>query len=105
FLFAYESQLSLSTIADRLLKESKTETTTDLVDAVFVLGKGLIINFGDGKGALQFVNPEGVPQTGWIMQEYEATLIELIAWLSVAMPLFVRFEPILPRYTNMNFKE
>jgi hypothetical protein len=105
FLFAYESQLGLSAICERLAQASNSGAApiTDLLDAVFVLGRGWVINFGDGNGALQFRNPEGATLTGWIWQNDECPLFQLMAWLSSVMPRMFRFEPILPRYMNVNY--
>ncbi len=100
FLFAYESSLSLSTICDHLSQASQAASGTamDLVDAIFVLGTGSVINFGDGKGAFQFRNPEGISLPGWHWKSQDMTLIDLMAWLSTVMPRILRYESILARY-------
>jgi hypothetical protein len=49
FLLAFESQLSLTTINQKLRKRATVENEVNqMVDAVFVLGQGWVINFGDG---------------------------------------------------------
>lgn len=100
FLFAYESQLRLSTICEQLKKESQQNVgeATNLVDAIFVLGKGWVINFGDGQGAFQFKDLTGNPVTGWVWQEVDATIFEFMAWLSIVMPRVIQFESILIPY-------
>jgi Domain of unknown function (DUF6602) len=100
FLFAYESQLGLSTICERLIKESQhsSGTATNLVDAVFVLGKGWVINFGDGQESFQFEDPTGKSVAGWAWQQGDSALFELMAWLSIVMPRVIRYESILAQY-------
>lgn len=100
FIFAYESKLCLSTIAERLKEKSQSDTGvfTNLVDAVFVLGKGWVINFGDGQGAFQFLISEGISLPGWHWQEKDIALIELMTWLSAVMPRVLRYESILMPY-------
>jgi hypothetical protein len=107
FLFAYESQISLRKICDFLKFKSQTESGTamNLIDAVFVLEKGWIINFGDGKETFQFINPEGVSLTGWRWNQKGFALFQLMAWFSSVMPKTIRFEPILPRYLDIKYVE
>jgi hypothetical protein len=100
FLVAYESQLSLSRIQTGIEEfESKNSVEPNkLVDAVFVLGQGWLINFGDGEGSFQFRTPEGIPLGGWHWQNSDSVLFYLLGWLSAVMPRMIRFEPILPKY-------
>lgn len=100
FLFAYESQLTLPSIHARLMKESQgvNGVEENLVDAVFVLGKGCVINLGDGQESLTVVNSEGTSISGWIWQQEESALFELMAWLSIVMPRVIRYDSILTPY-------
>lgn len=100
FLVAFESQLSLASIRARIEEfiEERAVETNGLVDAVFVLGRGWVINFGDGKGALQFRTLNGVLISGWIHKDSDLVLFDLLGWLSAVMPRMIRFEPILPQY-------
>jgi hypothetical protein len=100
FLVAYESQLSLSRIQTGI-EEFETENVVQsnrLLDAVFVLSEGWIINFGDGRGSLKFKTPEGMSLGGWHWQNSDSVLFYLLGWLSTVMPRMIRFEPILPKY-------
>jgi hypothetical protein len=100
FLVAYESQLSLSHIQTGI-EEFETENVVQsnrLLDAVFVLSKGWVINFGDGKGSLKFRTPEGISLGGWHWQNSDSVLFDLLGWLSAAMPRMIRFELILTKY-------
>lgn len=100
FLVAFESRLTLSSIQDRIVEFVKHNTveTNRLVDAVFVLGSGWIINFGDGKGSYQFRTPQGESVEGWAWKNSDSVLFDLLGWLSIVMPRMIRFEPILPKY-------
>ncbi len=70
FLFCYESQLSLDKIKQNIeaFVAEKSIDNLQVLDAVFVLGKGWIINLGDGQGAFQFRTPDGKTSTNWIIQ-------------------------------------
>jgi len=73
-----------------------------VIDAIFVLSKGVIINFGDGQGAFQMRTNEGVSLQGWVMYNTESVLFELFRYLSVNMPQIRRFTPILTDYMFNN---
>ena len=100
FLVAFESHLSLSSIRNKIVKFMRHNTveTNRLLDAVFVLGRGWIINFGDGKGSFQFRTPKGESIEGWAWKDSDSVLFDLLGWLSIVMPRMIRFEPILPGY-------
>lgn len=100
FLVAFESQLTLASIRTRIEEfvEQNAIEANRLVDAVFILGRGWVINFGDGKGALQFRTSNGALVSGWVHKDSDSVLFDLLGWLSAVMPRMIRFEPILPRY-------
>lgn len=100
FLVAFESQLTLSHIKTEIeeFKSQNSVESNKLVDAVFVLGHGWVINFGDGKGSFQFRTPDGISLEGWTWRDSGSVLFDLLGWLSVVMPRMIRFEPILPKY-------
>jgi hypothetical protein len=103
FLFAFESQLSLETIHERIVEFQKAETAGEMEfgDAVFVLGRGNVINFGDGQGALTFRSPpeQSAPSVpGWVRVDSTQVLIDFFGWLSAVMPRILRFDPILTQY-------
>ncbi len=100
FLFAYESQLSLDTIKKNIENYMNENSLNHLnsIDAVFVLNKGWIINFGDGKGSFQFRTPEGRSIENWVVKDSNTVLFDLFSYLSVTMPKEVRFEPIITQY-------
>ena len=100
FLVAFESQLTLAAIAEstkQFTRDGGIEPTR-LLDAVFVLGRGWVINFGDGKGSFQLRTAKGQSATGWVDKESDCVLFDLLAWLSSVMPRMIRLDPILPHY-------
>lgn len=97
FLIAFESQLKLETVAERV-GSYEAENGVTAFDALFLLDRGWAINFGDGKGAFRFAEPGKGPLTGWVVQEVEEVLFDLLVWISSVMPRFVRFEAILRQY-------
>lgn len=100
FLFCYESQLSLTTIK-RLIEEFVMEKSIDnfkVIDGIFVLGKGWIINFGDGEGSFQFGTPDGNVFTDWVVKDSNSVLFDFFTYLSATMPKTIRFEPIIVNY-------
>jgi hypothetical protein len=100
FLVAFESQLTLSRIQIEIVefKNQNSVESNRLADAVFVLGRGWVINYGDGEGSFQFKTPEGISLEGWHWQNSDSVLFDLLGWLSAVMPRMIRFEPILPKY-------
>lgn len=100
FLVAFESQLTLPNIQNKIVDfvEHNTVETNRLMDAVFILGCGWVINFGDGKGSFQFRTTKGESVEGWVRKNSDSVLFNLLGWLSIVMPRMIRFEPILSRY-------
>lgn len=100
FLVAFESSLTLSGTKDRIEEFVKHNTVeiNRLMDAVFVLGSGWVINFGDGKGSYQFRTPQGKSVKGWIWKNSDSVLFDLLGWLSIVMPRMIQSDPILPKY-------
>ena len=100
FLFAFETQLSLSTIKaniERFIEQEKIEKNR-LADAIFVLDRGWVINFGDGKGALISKTPEGRSVEGWVWKDSDSVLFVLLGWLHAVMLKMIRFKPVLIKY-------
>jgi hypothetical protein len=100
FLFAYESQLSLSTIKTKIqnYQVDNKLNLTDSLDAVFILDKGWVVNFGDGQGSFQYRTTDGKVHGGLIEKETNEVLFSLFSYLSMTMPREIRFRPILTKY-------
>lgn len=100
FLFAFDSQLTLTRIMNNIetFQGAHSIQNNRLLDAVFVLDRGWVINFGDGKGAFGYEKPDGNIAEGFAEKNSDSVLFDLLAWLSCVMPKMVRFEPILLQY-------
>jgi hypothetical protein len=102
FLFAYESEMALETICKYVRdydqekkakfdeqqqkkrdKDKEEANPFPTLDAIFVLGKGWVINF-DGLGPIEGRQVDEM--TGWKFQSSETVLADMLSWLSVVMP-------------------
>jgi hypothetical protein len=98
-LIAFESQLTLETVANTVAKVGgfASGKPDQILDALFIIDRGYAIDLGNGSGSFKFVPPEG-NQSGWIAVEDGDVLFTLMTWLSITMPRVVRFGPLLPLY-------
>ncbi|MCL1093301.1 DUF6602 domain-containing protein [Shewanella kaireitica] len=90
FIFAYESQLTLQTIHQKItehyaLNEIPLEHQ---IDAIFCLDRGAIWNFGNGNGAYHFITDDGskLPGIHITNDGKDGVLFDFMTWLSYAMP-------------------
>lgn len=103
FLFAFESNISLEKIHQTLNTEIDDQTgnaNTNLLDAVFILQKGWLINFGDGTESFQFQTSDKKSLPGWQGKKTESVLVPLLSWLSYVMPRMKRNVPVLQDYLS-----
>jgi hypothetical protein len=100
FLFAYESALSVETICERLEEtwQDGIQRVDESLDAVFVLGRGQVLNYGDGKGAFGVFGPNGERLSGYWYSDTGQALWTLLAWLSSVMPRMHRTDNFLADY-------
>jgi hypothetical protein len=98
FLFAFESRLTLETIGQRIVEYEKAHSDQPILDAAFVLDRGVVINLADGQGAQRYAEPGGEPLSGWLANPSDQVLFDTLAWLSINMPRFVRYQSILVEY-------
>ena len=95
FLFAFETHLALETLGEVLATR-----TNRSIDAVFVLNKGVVLDFGDGKGSMCFARPDGTTCGGWAsVPDSKLCLARLLLWLSL-MPHVQHGDSFLPRYLS-----
>ena len=90
FIFAYQSQITIETIAEKLNRYYAENNTpiVQQIDAVFSLDRGAIINFADGQGGIKLSTPTGAQDgMGLIVTKTgkEGVLLELMFWLSVVI--------------------
>lgn len=74
FAFVFESVVSPQTLMARLGDSKDTP-----VDAVFILGEGAAVNFGDGQGSFRLGLADGSDVTGWAWMRGEPTLLQMLA--------------------------
>lgn len=100
FLFAFESEVSFSSILDTVHAAAPDYTVKPypILDAIFVLNKGWAVNFGDGAGAYQFRNAAHESLPGWIYQPSEEVLYACLVWLYAVMPRMISFSPVIMKY-------
>jgi len=102
FVFAFESELEIPTIIRELNAAAPNIAAKPypLIDAVFILNKGWATNFGDGLGALTFIDSTGEKHLGWVWKEAENVLFDCLGWIAGVMPVVRRFEPIIIGYMH-----
>jgi len=100
FLFAFESQLTLPSILakiDQFVKENEIQNNR-LADALFLLDRGWVINFGDGRGGYCDETPDGARLEGWQCKESNSVLFDFLGWLHAVMPRMISFSSIFLHY-------
>lgn len=89
FIFAFESQLTIDTISNKLNSyySANKIPVHQQIDGVFCLDRGSIINFGDGKGSLQYLTIDGKSIPGIIVTRNtpSGVLLDIISWLSTCI--------------------
>jgi hypothetical protein len=100
FLLALESQLTLDTVLKTLVSKGHygDPATPRQLDAVFILSQGGLIDCGLGDGSFGLADANGARLKGWAMTSADNVLFNLLAWLTIAMPRELRYEPILAKY-------
>jgi hypothetical protein len=99
FLFAYESQLSIDTIGERVSAANEHERgrAGEGIDGVFVLDRGYVLNFGYGKGAFVAQADDGERLLGYYHDDKEPLLM-LFRWLSLSLAIPISQLPVLSQY-------
>lgn len=103
FLFAFDSSINGERIKE-VIEEHEASHGVPIersLDAVFVIDRGWVINFGDGRGTLKFGSPGGPGVPGWVVGESDRTLLDFMSWLSAVMQREHRRESILVRYSGL----
>ncbi|MFG2412090.1 DUF6602 domain-containing protein [Streptomyces goshikiensis] len=107
FLFAYESVVATETLlgelcgAELVPGPAGAEPLLHPLDGVFVLGRGVAINYGDGQGSLQWHMPtEGgtISVPGWVWHDTDTVIAQFLIWLSGVVPTTRRVSPIAIEY-------
>ena len=106
FVFAFETDVNQETLIDRLVEAKPVHVAGSAasfapVDAVFVLGRGLALNYGNGHGAFRTrlrVGGESRRAAGWMWRDSESAFGEFALWLHTVMPRPVYLYPVAPTY-------
>jgi hypothetical protein len=109
FLFAYESQLSIPTIIDRInsWNDEHALPVPHQLDAVFILSGGSVVNFGAGTGTLKYITPSGDSVAGYIAitNEHDQPLVSLLSWISASLPRLSLPHPPILQYLVRSVEE
>ncbi len=111
FLFAFENAVSTDTLLQRVASASRVQAPDGSgaplspLDAVFILGQGVAIDFGDGNGSLQGKYTTGLMAgqkitNWWWDSQGDSVIILLLLWLSSVMPRFVKMSSIATEYLS-----
>lgn len=98
FLFATESVVAIPTLIGSLQAAPLVPPpdgegpALSPLDAVFILGRGSAINFGDGRGTLTATLANGERATGWQWTDNDAVIADFLIWLSSSAPRPTRFQ-------------
>jgi hypothetical protein len=98
FLFAYEADMSMDSIAERFLTVVDGPRELESLDALVVLGKGYVVNLGFGERAFQTVGPDGVALEGYNWDDRSESFGMLLSWLPLALVAPTIPTPILAPY-------
>jgi hypothetical protein len=101
FIFAFESQLIIETIEQKL-RNYYAQNSTPIehqIDAVFCLDRGTIWNFGDGKGSYQYKSSNvSLPGLHITNQTNDGVLFDLMSWISSVIPRYTYPKSPIQRY-------
>jgi hypothetical protein len=106
FLFAFESSLTLETIAAnvRSYYAGKQGGYTSQIDAIFVLDRGVLLNLGSGQGNLVMLNAQGTRMNGFTPISRESNpniLFNFLGWMNFVMfPIHLPSSPFLPYFID-----
>lgn len=96
FCFCFDTTLSPKSLLDKLTEYYSEVPIEQQIDAVFLLGIGAIINFGDGQGALE-MGEGSEKQKGFYFIDNQDHVVEIfVQWLfAVMQPCFSFINPIM----------
>lgn len=104
FAVAMEAHMSGDAILAQLMAADDADSPEDAgvklpkLDALFILGLGTVINFGDGQGSFRFIRSDGELVPGWIPFPEDDVLVTMFTWLHAVMPRVLRHNSIGVQY-------
>jgi hypothetical protein len=90
FAFSFECDISPKTLVNRLASDAQ-----NFVDAVFVLGRGAAINYGQGDGMQRLQLVDGSDVRGWAWSVGQPSLLHFLDWLHALPRVQHRQSPFL----------
>jgi hypothetical protein len=105
FLVAFESQISLEKVQQKIIEFSNLDIQSNFLDAVFILNRGWVINFRDGQASFRYSSPDGTNAKGWCFKGSDTVLFDLLTWMTVIMPRKIWMEPFLQYYMGIQIEE
>lgn len=102
FIFAFESQVSLDAIKGSVegYMSDNSVSSNEILDGIFVMDRGSVIDYGDGSGTLHLVDEQGEALPGWQSYRSNSVAFDHLMWLSTIM--LTANSPILPHYLLPN---
>ncbi|GAA1335433.1 DUF6602 domain-containing protein [Saccharothrix algeriensis] len=109
FAMCFENKMATDTIG-ALLSSTPPVAINDgvaipVIDAIFILGQGCWINYGNGEGALKIIWGEEGRKAfgadyaeGWVWVPSDHVLVDLLLWLHGCMPSVIRRQSIAVGY-------
>lgn len=100
FVFAFDSSISVEKIIEKLTFAYRDKEIVEQIDAIFLLNRGAIINFGEGTGSYQFLKKETrTPYTGFVQTCTDQHVIKnFLTWLITTIPRMTYFTHPLIHY-------
>jgi hypothetical protein len=115
FLVGFESVVATSTLISKVTAApwvtpsgSPKQPPLPPLDAVFILGRGFAINLVEGGsfGYTYTAGPlAGQRATGWMWQDRETVLVDMLLWLNIVMPKVRRFGSISVQYLREHLSD
>jgi hypothetical protein len=109
FVVCFENEIATETIGATLARTPPSDICEGIaipaIDALFILGQGAWINYGDGTGSLTIKWGETAVEStgsefaqGWTWIPSDHVLVDLLLWLHASMPAVRRFQSIATEY-------
>ncbi|MDQ8738246.1 DUF6602 domain-containing protein [Paenibacillus sp. LHD-38] len=103
FLFAFESQLTLETIKNKIDEYNQENNIryTEQIDGIFLLDRGYIINVADGEGSIVYRNEDGSIMEGFVPVSKdinEKILVGFLSWIHIVTPRIMMYQSFLTKY-------
>jgi hypothetical protein len=92
----------MEAIATRVTQFPTGDRSAESIDAVFVLDRGFVLNFGDGHSVLTTSAP-GLEESlhGYYYEQTDAMMM-FMRWLPLMLATPISQPPVLPRYLLAN---